>query len=86
MANMKKKICWIESDIRTEASMDSFAPFVFVFVSYQHYNTKGSLAAKCFSVLWLLTLLVWRLRCLLFTMQAMLTAFIGAFSPKMAVY
>lgn len=69
-----------------EASLDSFAPFVFVFVSYQHYNTKGSLQAKCLSVLWLLTLLVWRLRCLLFTMQAMLTAFIGAFSPKMSFY
>lgn len=69
-----------------EASLDSFAPFVFVFVSYQHYNTKGSLQAKCLSVLWLLTLLVWRLRCLLFSMQAMLTAFIGAFSPKMSVY
>lgn len=69
-----------------EASMDSFAPFVFVFVSYQHYNTKGSLQAKCLSVLWLLTLLVWRLRCLLFSMQAMLTAFIGAFSPKMSFY
>lgn len=69
-----------------EASLDSFAPFVFVFVSYQHYNTKGSLQAKCLSVLWLLTLLVWRLRCLLFSMQAMLTAFIGAFSPKMSFY
>lgn len=69
-----------------EASLDSFAPFVFVFVSYQHYNTKGSLQAKCLSVLWLLTLLVWHLRCLLFSMQAMLTAFIGAFSPKMSFY